>query len=120
MLDPRRHIALLPDAWDAGVVLTAIRDIVADTLERFDPDRFWPIHPLDEPAGEISTSLYFGATGVLWALDHLRRAGAVEFGQDFRGLLPRLLTLNSEEHAANPYPQHGSLLCGDVGVLLLM
>jgi Lanthionine synthetase C-like protein len=57
---------------------------------------------------------------VLWALDHLRRAGAAEFGQDFRGLLPRLLTLSREEHAASAYPQHASLLCGDVGVLLLM
>ncbi|MGH6961111.1 MAG: lanthionine synthetase C family protein [Dongiaceae bacterium] len=98
----------------------AIREIVDDTLDRFDPDGFWPPHPLDEAAGETSTSLYFGAAGVLWALDHLRRAGAAEFGQDFRGLLPRLLTLNREEHAANPYPQHASLLCGDVGVLLLM
>jgi len=120
MFDPRRHIALLPDAWDAGVALAAIREIVADTLERFDPDRFWPTHPLDDGAGEPPTSLYFGATGVLWALDQLRRAGAVEFGQDFSGLLPRLLTLNREEHAGNPYPQHASLLCGDVGVLLLM
>src|SRR5262249_18694914 len=120
MFDPRRHIALLPDPWDAGVARAAIREIVADTLERFDPDRFWPIHPLDEPASEPSTSLYFGATGVLWALEHLRGAGAVAFGEDFRGLLPRLLALNREEHAGSPYPQHASLLCGDVGVLLLM
>jgi hypothetical protein len=120
IFDPRRHIAFAPSAWDADVARAAIRTIVDDTLERFDPDCFWPIHPLDEPAGGPSTSLYFGAAGVLWALDHLRRAGAVAFGQDFRGLLPRLLTLNREEHAANPYPQHASLLCGDVGVLLLM
>jgi hypothetical protein len=120
IFDPRRHIALAPSAWDADVARAAIRAIVDDTLERFDPDCFWPIHPLDEPAGGPSTSLYFGAAGVLWALDHLRRTGAVEFGNDFRGVLPRLLTLNREEHAANPYPQHASLLCGDVGVLLLM
>lgn len=120
LFDPRRHIALLPDAWDAAVALAAIREIVADALERFDSNRLWPPHPLDDGAGEPPTSLYFGATGVLWALDHLRRAGAVEFGQDFRSLLPRLLTLNRAEHAGNPYPQHASLLCGDVGVLLLM
>jgi lantibiotic modifying enzyme len=120
IFDLRRHIALVPDAWDAERARAALQEIVGDTLARFDPDRFWPAHPLDEAGAEPSTSLYFGAAGVLWALDHLRRAGAAEFGQDFHELLPRLLTLNREEHATNPYPQHGSLLCGDVGVLLLM
>jgi hypothetical protein len=120
MFDPRRHIALSPEAWDEETARRAIRGIVADTLDRFDPDALWPVHPLDEGASTPSTSIYFGAAGVLWALDHLRRAGAVEFGREFRGLLPRLLTLNREEHAANPYPQHASLLLGDVGVLLLM
>jgi hypothetical protein len=120
MFDPGRHIALAPDPWDAAAARAAIGEVVEDALERLDPEGFWPVHPLDEPAPGLSTSLYFGAAGVLWALDHLRREGAVAFGQDFRGLLPRLLTLNREEHAGNPYPQHGSLLCGDVGVLLLM
>jgi len=120
MFDTGRHIAPAPDPWDAAAARAAIAEIVADALERFDPEGFWPVHPLDEPAARPSTSLYCGAAGVLWALDHLRREGAAEFGQDFRGLLPRLLTLNREEHAGNPYPQHGSLLCGDVGVLLLM
>jgi hypothetical protein len=120
MFDPRRHISLSREAWDAAAARAAIREIVDDALDAFDPDAFWPPHPLDDGAGEPPTSLYFGATGVLWALDHLRRAGAAEFGQDFRGLLPRLLTLNREEHAGNPYPRHASLLCGDVGVLLLM
>ena len=120
MFDAQRHIALAPEPWDAALAQAAIGEIVEDALERFDSEDFWPTHLLDEPAPAPSTSLYFGAAGVLWALDHLRRDGAVEFGQDFRGLLPRLLALNREEHAGNPYPQHGSLLCGDVGVLLLM
>lgn len=119
LFDPRRHIALAPEAWDAATARTAIREIVDDALDRFDSDSFWPSHPLDEGAGQPSTCLYFGVTGVLWALDHLRRAGAVEFGQDFRGLLPRLLTLNRAEHVANRYPRHASLLCGDLGALLL-
>jgi hypothetical protein len=120
LFDPARHVATAPDAWNAAAARAAIREIVDDALEQFDPDGFWPAHPLDEVAHQPSTSLYLGAAGVLWALDHLRRTGAAEFDQDFRGLLPRLLTLNREEHAGSPYPQHGSLLCGDVGVLLLM
>jgi hypothetical protein len=120
LFDPRRHIALSTQAWDGAAARAVIREIVDDALDRFDSDRFWPPHPFDQGAGQPPTSLYFGATGVLWALDHLRRAGAVEFGQNFHGLLPHLLTLNREEHAGNPYPQHASLLCGDVGVMLLM
>jgi hypothetical protein len=119
MFDPRRHIALSPDAWDEEVARRAIGEIVDDALDCFDPDRFWPVHPLDEGAPEPSTSLYFGAAGMLLALDRLRRAGAAEFGHDFRGLLPRLLTLNREEYAATAYyPRHASLLVGDAGVLL--
>jgi len=120
LFDPRRHIALSPEAWDADAARLAIREIVEDTLDRFDPDRFWPAHPLDDGAGEPPASVYFGAAGVLWALDHLRRSGATEFEHDFRGLLPRLLTLSREEHATNPYPRHASLLCGDLGAMLLM
>ncbi len=120
IFDPRRHIALAAEAWDAAIARMAIREIVEDALECFDPDRLWPAHPLDESAGEPSTSLYFGAAGVLWALDHLRRMGAVEFDHDFRGLLPRLLMLSREEHVANAYPRHASLLCGDLGALLVM
>jgi hypothetical protein len=100
LFDPRRHLALAPEAWDAAVARAAIREIVDDTLERFDPDGFWPPHPLDEGAGQSPTSLYFGAAGVLWALDHLRRAGAVEFARIFAGCCA-MLTLN-REHAGNP------------------
>jgi hypothetical protein len=120
LFDPARHLPLPPDPWDADAARRAIQEIVDDALDRFDPEQFWPVHPLDEIAPEPSTSIYFGAAGVLWALDHLRRAGAVDFGQDFRGLLPRLLTLARAEQAAGPYPQHASLLFGDLGVLLLM
>jgi hypothetical protein len=119
IFDPRRHIAFAPDAWGMERAQMAIREIVDDALERFDPDGFWPPHALDDGAGQPPTSLYFGAAGVLWALDYLRQAGVAAFDHDFRGLLPRLLTLNRAEHAANPYPHHASLLCGDVGVLLL-
>ena len=79
MFDPARHIPLSVEAWQAEAARQAIREIVDDALDRFDPDGFWPGHPLDRGAVRPSTSLYFGAAGVLWALDHLRRTGAVAF-----------------------------------------
>jgi hypothetical protein len=121
MHDAARHVPLRDEPWDPALAGAAIHEIVDDALARFDPEDFWPAHPLDDGARTGTTGLYFGAAGVLWALDHLRRQGAAEFGHDFRGLLPRLLTENRAEYAATAYyPRHASLLFGDVGVLLLM
>jgi hypothetical protein len=121
VIEPARHVAPAGTPWDAAVAHAAIREIVEDALDRFDPQEFWPAHPLDEGAADGTTGLYFGAAGVLWALDRLRRMGAIEYGHDFRGVLPRLLTANREEYAATAaYPHHASLLFGEVGVLLLL
>ena len=56
---------------------------------------------------------------MIWALDHLRREGAVAFDRSFIDVLPDLLASNRAEYATGPYPHHASLLMGDVGVLLL-
>jgi hypothetical protein len=59
-----------------------------------------------------STTLYFGAAGVLWALRYLGRG--LEFD------LAKLAERNAREYESfRAYPQHASLLMGDVGVLLL-
>jgi hypothetical protein len=34
--------------WSESVATAAIEDIVADGLEHFDAERFWPAHSLDE------------------------------------------------------------------------
>jgi hypothetical protein len=125
MFEPARHGSVEGPPWDAGVARTAIGEIVEDTLARFDPDGFWPAHPLDDPAAEgerpppVSTFLYHGATGAIWALEHLHRRGAAAAARDFAPALERLLATNRAEYAAGPYPDHGSLLMGDIGVLLL-
>lgn len=119
MFEPARHIPLRSEPWDETVAGTAIRDIVDDALRHFDRQRFWPSHPREDGVGDGSTFLYFGATGVIWALDHLRREGAVEFDRSFTDVLPHLSASNRAEYAKSPYPHHASLLMGDVGVLLL-
>ena len=111
MYDPARHVPLVADAWDPARVRRAIHEIVEDALDAFDPDRFWIAHPLDNGLGDGATTLYQGATGVIWALDHLRRSGAVAVGRDFTPVLPRL-----EDAQRAP---HASLLMSDVAVMLL-
>jgi len=97
----------------------AIEEIVADALAHLDAERFWPAHPLDDGVSDGNTSFYFGATGVMWALDYLRRAGATKAGFDFHPLLPRLIQANRAEFAKGPYSAHGSFLFGDLGTGLV-
>ena len=119
MYQATRHFVLRPEPWDEATAHAAIRDIAADALAAFDPNRFWPAHPMDDGIEDGHTSLYLGAAGTIWALDYLRTCGAIEYDRDFRPILPELLARNRAEYAQFPYPAHGSLLFSDAVVLLL-
>ena len=86
-----RHRPLTRDAWSEPAVRAAIEDIAADAIAHFDPDTFWPAHPSDDGLGDGNPSFYWGAAGVIWALDYLHRIGAVSVAEDFRPVLPKLL-----------------------------
>src|SRR5215470_19686602 len=121
MIEPSRHVPLRPVLWDQGAVARAIDEIVADTLDHFDGDQFWPAHPLDDGVKDGHSSIYVGAAGVIWALDHLQRAGAIKIDFDFRTYLPRLLAKTQAEMATyEDYAVNGSLLFGDMGTALLV
>jgi Lanthionine synthetase C-like protein len=114
LYEKARHEPLRGEAWDPVAARSAIDEIVEDAAARFDPQRFWAAHPLDEGFRDGSTTLYAGAAGVIWALNHLGCK------TDFRPLLPRLLEQSRREYAAfAAYPRHASLLMGEVGPLLL-
>lgn len=80
---PDRHEPLhaeAMDGWDEARARAFIGRVVRETEAAFDPRHGWPTHPLDsngsaEPQAG-NPSLYDGACGVLWALQHLRSAGA--------------------------------------------
>ena len=86
-----RHRPLAGDAWNELAVRAAIEEIAADAIAHFDPDTFWPAHPSDDGVADGNPSFYWGAAGVIWALDYLHRIGAVSITEDFRPVLPRLL-----------------------------
>ena len=64
-----RHRAITQDIWSELAVRTAIEEIVSDAIAHFCPDAFWPAHPGDDGVGDGNPSFYFGAAGVIWALD---------------------------------------------------
>jgi hypothetical protein len=116
MIEHARHVPLRPIPWRESEAAAAIEDIVADGLEHFDAERFWPAHPLDEGVRDGNTSFYIGAAGVIWGIDYLGRVGATKARFDFRPVLSRLTEANQAEIKRS----HGSLLFGDLGVALLI
>ena len=118
MIDQARHVPLRAVPWNTGEAAAAIEEIVSDALAHFDAARFWPAHPLDD-VSDGHTSVYLGATGMIWALDDLGRTGATTNHFDFRPVLPSLIEANKAEFAAMDYAAHGSLLFGDLGTALL-
>jgi hypothetical protein len=116
-----RHRPLAHDAWSELAVRAAIEEIAADAIAHFDPDRFWPGRPSDG-VDDGNPSFYWGAAGVMWALDYLRRIGATRVAEDFRPVLPKLLerTITAfQSNSPTDYAKHGSLLFGDMGAALV-
>jgi lantibiotic modifying enzyme len=120
MLEPARHTPLEALPWSVEGARSAIEEIVDDALLHFDARSFWPAHPQDDGMNDGDASFYWGATGVIWALDYLQRVGATRAAIDFRAVLPHLIEASKAQFATYQYAQHGSLLFGDMGTALLM
>jgi len=123
LFDPASHEPLIERPWDERRARAAIAAVVADAESAFDEDLWWPAHQLDLDGGPLATvaSLYLGTAGVIWALHHLQRAGAVELRRDWAPVAVGLV----EHYAAQPDFQDvvegpvPSLLMGEAGILLV-
>jgi hypothetical protein len=121
LIDQARHVPLRALKWDAADASKAMEEIIADALEHFSPERFWPAHPMDDGCADGNSSIYFGAAGVIWGLEYLTRAVAPDAGADFRPVARWLLKKTWEEmEGFGDYKQTGSLLFGDLGTALLI
>ena len=109
MIEPARHVPLRPIRWSESNATAAIEDIVADGLEHFDAERFWPAHPLDEGIRDGHTSFYFGATGVIWGIDYLVRVGATNARFDFRPVLNHETGLDPPDLASPSASRRGTM-----------
>lgn len=119
--DPDRHEPLCATAWDADRAQEVIAQVVRDTEVRFDPDRYWPLHPLDADAGDTAPAypLYHGACGVLWALHYLEASGAVTLARHYAQCVPPLVARNAVWLASLDFGANASYLMGETGILLL-
>jgi hypothetical protein len=120
MIDAARHVAMASHTWDMSEAQAAIDDIVEDACARLDEAHFWPAHPQDDGAKDGDTSLYMGAAGVIWALDHLVSTGATRHRRTFVSILDRLIdAARQQRQALGDYGRHGSLHFGDFPALLV-
>src|SRR5436190_24248544 len=85
LYDPPSHEQLTDRPWDEDSVRAAIAGIVADTEAAFDDAELWPAHPRDLDDGPLPavSSLYLGASGVIWALHDLERRGLARLRRDW-------------------------------------
>ena len=124
LFDPARHEPLHSAPWSDGAASAAIHRIVDAALAEFRPGEGWLTHPLDDPdgPGHVDRPLYHGAAGVVLALHHLARAGAIDATRPLPDFLPLLTRLRDVNHASLADHRHGSasFLLGDVGMDLLL
>jgi hypothetical protein len=123
LFDPAAHEPLTTRRWNAADARAAIAEIVAEAESSFDEDGLWPAHPRDAEDGPLPapTTLYLGASGVIWALDELARAGAAELTRNWvataTGLHERYVAAPDfpEITGGGPVP---SFWMGEAGILL--
>lgn len=119
LFDPARHEPLSATRWDAARARAAITTIVADIERAHDPERGWPVHPLDDeqPPEDGFQSLYLGSAGVVWALGYLARQGAVTLALQPERLAARL----HADYLAAPDTESvvPSYFLGEAGILLV-
>jgi Lanthionine synthetase C-like protein len=123
---PEAFEPLTETAWSEARARDGIRDIVEDTDSSLrGPKLLWRANDWDGWHGTSPMkNLYVGATGVLWALDQLRRRGHAETTLDLADLALRNVELfrarpDYMKGMKLPEPPHSSLLCGEAGILLV-
>jgi Lanthionine synthetase C-like protein len=122
--DSTRHETLQPMRWDEARARAAIERIVGDTEARFVPGRYWPLHPRDvdgdEDPAHPATGLYYGACGVIWALQYLQSVGAATLSRRYGDELDTLLIRNRATlKAFGDDDEVASYFMGDTPILML-
>jgi hypothetical protein len=125
LYSPEGFEPLADEPWDEQRVRTAIRAVVADTDDAYDPERLWPANEWDAWHMAVPlTDLYAGTPGIVWALDVLRRGSYADPRTDLGAALDRALELRDEkpgfmEGIELPSTPDASLLAGEAGLLLV-
>ena len=122
LYEPTKFDALIDDSWVAARVVDAIAEIIADADAAFDPEALWPVHKWDAHDKPLPLSgLYAGASGVIWALDALRKRGHAESSRDLAVAAAHAVALEraTPDFSADVHYRPGALVSGETGALLV-
>ena len=123
LYEPAQFEPLIDEPWAPARAEDAIAAIVTDADTAFAADSLWPAHEWDAGDAPLPLkSLYVGASGVIWALDALRRQGRAETTLDLAAAARWALELFRTEPDIEPGETHyhpASLLLGEAGPLLV-
>ena len=119
LFEAARHEPLLDINWDATRARAAIAAIIDELEATLGHNITWPWHPLDEVSdpNPPHKSIYLGASGVLWAMWYLERAGVVSLRIKPTDLIDRVY----DSYLAQPDTGEvvPSYFLGEVGILLI-
>jgi len=127
LYEPDRHERPRGADWTEARARAAIERIAFDTHSGYSAERLWPIHPFDVSAERPAAlkPVYFGAAGVIWALDELVRRGVAASGPQYLPAVRDMVSRHRADLQANPQlneymgRERASYLIGDVGMLML-
>ncbi len=118
LFEPERHEPVTDTEWDEGRARAAIVEIAANAEAAYTTDELWPEHPQDDTdTVGPRVSMYWGASGVAWALDRLHQRGAIDPQRDWLAETKRYLDL----HMTGPEigEPSASFMLGETGVRLI-
>ena len=124
LYQPEWHEPLDGD-WDEERARAGIRAVVADADAAFGAESLWPANDWDSWRTPTPLkSLYVGAAGVIWALDHLRSRGYAEPQTDLAAAAEETLAEWRREpdlmaEIELPSTKESGLLSGETGILLV-
>ena len=122
---PELHEPLTDAVWDTVRAAEAIRAIVADVDQAYDPDTFWPANDWDAYQAALPMkNLFVGAGGLAWGLERLRRSGHAETALELAAVGRRALArYRSEPDLIQgeelPAPVRSSLFMGEAGLVFV-
>jgi len=122
LYEPTQFDALTDEPWVPARVGDAIAEIVNDADAAFDSKALWPAQEWDASEKPLPLSgLYVGASGVVWALDELRKRGHPESSLDLADIARRAVELEraSPDFSADEHYRPGALISGETGALLV-
>lgn len=117
LFDSDRHEILSDRPWDEVAVKSIVQEIFNRTIESFDSNLFWITDPKDEPTIPSNKSIYFGASGVLWALEQIESSLNLPLPFKPESLIQSIYQKYLE--APDTVDVLPSLFLGESGILLL-